>query len=83
MLLDNWLGGEAGIELCKTVRSFYPATPILFFSAVAYRADADPAFSAGANAYLVRPSDPNEPKNIDQLMRGLAPSASSNGLIGN
>jgi DNA-binding response OmpR family regulator len=83
MILDNWLGAETGIELCKTVRSFDPDTPILFYSAVAYRADADAALSAGANGYMVKPSDPNELlKNIDQLIRRLRPGAST-GLIGN
>jgi two-component system OmpR family response regulator len=71
MILDNWFAEGTGVELCKKVRAFDPHTPILFYSAAAYRSDADAALSAGANAYLVKPSDMEDLlSNIDRLIRG-------------
>ena len=31
-LIDNWLPGGSGIELCKKLREFDPITPVLFYS---------------------------------------------------
>jgi DNA-binding response OmpR family regulator len=53
--LDNWLPDGTGIEMCRIIRSFDPHTPILFYSACAYRHDLEAAFSAGAQEYLVKP----------------------------
>jgi DNA-binding response OmpR family regulator len=54
-LLDNWLPGGSGVELCRRIREFDPHTPILFCSAAAYERDREAALSAGAQAYLVKP----------------------------
>src|SRR5215475_6585709 len=35
-ILDNWLPGGSGIDLCRAIREFDPYTPILFYSACAY-----------------------------------------------
>lgn len=59
-LLDSWLPDGSGLELCKQIREFDKTTPILFYSAAAYAADSDLALKSGAQAYLVKPSQPSE-----------------------
>src|SRR5678815_4578297 len=59
-LLDSWLPDGSGLDLCKRIRQFDKATPILFYSAAAYAADSDLALKCGAQAYLVKPSQPSE-----------------------
>jgi two-component system OmpR family response regulator len=54
-LLDSWLPGLDGFELCRRMRAFDPHTPILFFSGAACEADKKRGIEAGANAYLVKP----------------------------
>jgi DNA-binding response OmpR family regulator len=59
-LLDSWLPDGSGLDLCKRIRQFDQTTPILFYSAAAYAADSDQALECGAQAYLVKPSQPSE-----------------------
>ena len=59
-LLDSWLPDGSGLELCKLIREFDKATPILFYSAAAYEMDRAEAIKCGAQAYLVKPSHPTE-----------------------
>src|SRR6185295_9484189 len=59
-LLDSWLPDGSGLDLCKRIRKFDAATPILFYSAAAYEADREQALKCGAQAYLVKPSHPSE-----------------------
>jgi DNA-binding response OmpR family regulator len=59
-LLDSWLPDGSGLELCKRIREFDQATPILFYSAAAYEMDREEALKSGAQAYLVKPSHPSE-----------------------
>ena len=54
-LLDNWLPGISGVDLCERIRQFDAKTPILFYSGAGYDADKERAFSAGAQGYLVKP----------------------------
>lgn len=54
-LLDSWLPGVDGFELCRRIRDLDPHTPILFFSGAAYEADKKRALEAGANAYVIKP----------------------------
>src|ERR1044072_3913718 len=63
-LLDSWLPDGFGLELCKKIREFDKPTPILFYSAAAYEADRDLAIKSGAQAYLVKPSQPSELCNL-------------------
>jgi CheY-like chemotaxis protein len=65
-ILDNWLPGGTGVELCRRIRAFDPHTPVLFCSAAAYPRDMQAAFSAGAQAYLVKPV------RFDELTRAVA-----------
>ena len=55
-LIDNWVIGGSGIELCKKLRKTDPVTPILFYSAAAYEYDKEEAFAAGADGYIIKPA---------------------------
>lgn len=59
-LLDSWLPDGSGLDLCRQIREFDTATPILFYSAAAYDIDRDLALKSGAQAYLTKPSQPSE-----------------------
>jgi DNA-binding response OmpR family regulator len=67
-ILDNWLPDRSGVELCRLIRKFDPHTPILFYSACAYPRDLQAAYSAGAQAYLIKPVSSGELKRaVSQL----------------
>jgi two-component system OmpR family response regulator len=59
-LLDSWLPDGSGLDLCRQIREFDKATPILFYSAAAYEIDRNQALESGAQAYLIKPSQPSE-----------------------
>ncbi len=59
-LLDSWLPDGSGLELCRRIREFDKATPIIFYSAAAYETDRVEAIRSGAQAYLIKPSHPSE-----------------------
>jgi DNA-binding response OmpR family regulator len=59
-LLDSWLPDGSGLDLCRQIREFDKATPILFYSAAAYEMDRAEAIASGAQAYLIKPSQPSE-----------------------
>ena len=63
-LLDSWLPDGSGLDLCRQIREFDKATPILFYSAAAYEIDRADAIESGAQAYLVKPSQPSELCNL-------------------
>src|SRR6185503_17420377 len=63
-LLDSWLPDGSGLELCRMIREFDKATPILFYSAAAYEIDRVEAIKSGAQAYLIKPSHPSELCNL-------------------
>lgn len=54
-LLDAWLPGVDGFELCRRLRDFDSHTPIVFFSGAAYDIDQKRGIEAGANAYVSKP----------------------------
>src|SRR4051812_41878188 len=56
-LLDNWLPGGSGVELCRKIRETDSQTPVIFYSGAAYDSDKQEALRAGAQVYLVKPSD--------------------------
>lgn len=59
-LLDSWLPDGSGLELCQKIRQFDKTTPILFYSAAAYASDHEMALQSGAQAYLIKPSQPSD-----------------------
>jgi DNA-binding response OmpR family regulator len=54
-LLDNWLPGLSGSDLCTEIRKFDSQTPILFYSGAAFETDKQRAFDSGAQGYLIKP----------------------------
>ena len=56
-LLDNWLPGGSGLELCRRIRETDRETPIVFYSGAGYETEKQEALEAGAQAYLVKPAD--------------------------
>jgi DNA-binding response OmpR family regulator len=70
-LIDNWMAGCSGVELCKKLREFDPLTPVLFYSGAAYESDKQQAFAAGAQGYLVKPVDNDE--LIEEVLRLISP----------
>jgi DNA-binding response OmpR family regulator len=59
-LLDSWLPDGSGLVLCQKIREFDKTTPILFYSAAAYASDHEMALRCGAQAYLIKPSQPSD-----------------------
>ena len=59
-VIDNWMSGGSGVDLCKKLREFDTWTPILFYSGAAFERDKQEAFAAGAQGYLVKPTGPDE-----------------------
>ncbi|SRR6266487_5398681 len=59
-LLDSWMPGMSGVELCERIREFDSHTPIIFYSAAVFPSDKDRAIAAGAQAYITKPSTVNE-----------------------
>lgn len=59
-LLDNWLPGGSGVEVCRRIREFGDTSPVVFYSGAASHEDRREALEAGAQAYLVKPSDVGE-----------------------
>jgi DNA-binding response OmpR family regulator len=56
-LLDNWLPGGSGVELCKKIRQSDPSAPIIFYSGAGMESEREEALEAGAQVYLVKPAD--------------------------
>lgn len=54
-VLDGWLPGVDGFELCRRMRAFDPVTPIIFFSGAAYEDDKRMGIEAGADSYVIKP----------------------------
>lgn len=59
-VLDSWLPDGSGVDLCRRIREFDKRTPILFYSAAAFEIDRNDAIASGAQAYLIKPSQPSE-----------------------
>jgi CheY-like chemotaxis protein len=56
-LLDNWLPGGSGVELCRKIRQSDKSTPIVFYSGAGLESEREEALAAGAQVYLVKPDD--------------------------
>ena len=59
-MIDSWMPGGSGIDLCKKLREFDSSTPILFYSGAAFESDKQEAFASGAQGYLTKPVDNDE-----------------------
>jgi DNA-binding response OmpR family regulator len=69
-ILDIWLPGMDGVELCRRLRERGVGSPIMFFSAMGVQSkDRDYVLSAGANEFLVKSVDMD--RLIDTVRRLL------------
>ena len=82
MVDDDYIDGTA-IHLCKRLRQLTPATPILFFSAQAFRRDRELALEAGATAYLTKPDDLFDiVSTVNSILSGRANGSGPRGKLG-
>lgn len=65
-ILDNRFTDGTGLDLCRQIREFDDATPILFFSGLAQESDRQHGLDAGAQGYLIKPND------LDKLVETVA-----------
>ncbi len=56
-ILDIWLPGMDGFEICRRIREKGSTKPIIFFSAMVRPDDRKYGLDAGANEFLVKPND--------------------------
>ena len=56
-VLDIWLPGMDGLDLCRRLRERGRTQPIVFFSAMVKPNDRHFVLAAGANEFLVKPKD--------------------------
>jgi len=75
-MIDNWMPGGSGIDLCKKLREFDSHTPILFYSGAAHDRDKQEAFSSGAQGYLAKPVDNDE--LIEEVFRLIEEARNGN-----
>lgn len=47
-LLDNWMPGGSGVDLCQEIRQSDPSTPIVFYSGAALESEREEALRADA-----------------------------------
>jgi two-component system OmpR family response regulator len=73
-LLDSQLPDLDGFELCRRIRDFDSATPILFFSGAAYETDKKRGIDAGADAYVTKP-------DLDGLLGSITQFVSHGGKV--
>jgi DNA-binding response OmpR family regulator len=67
-LLDLKLPDGTGLQLCQQIRSFDSLTPIILYSGEASLDSRQEAIAAGAQAYLIKPVEPDV---LKETMRGL------------
>ena len=82
LLLDLMLPGLSGFEVCRTIRSFDPLTPIIIISARGDTADLVVALDRGADDYLIKPFKLREleARMATQLRRAEVTRQHSSGL---
>lgn len=69
-ILDIWLPGMDGVELCRRLRERGVTTPIMFFSAMGVQTkDRDYVLAAGADEFLVKSVDLERfTETVDRLL---------------
>ena len=75
-ILDIWLPGMDGVELCRRLRERGVKTPIMFFSAMGVQTkDRDYVLAAGADEFLVKSVDLDRfTETVDRLLDGAGAS---------
>jgi CheY-like chemotaxis protein len=72
VLTDLKLPKKSGLELLKWIRNEpgLKKLVVVLFSSSALSWDVDLAYELGANAYIQKPADPSQLKEIAQLLKG-------------
>ena len=74
-VLDAWLPGLDGFELCRQIRAVDSTTPIVFYSGAAYDSDKEMGIAAGANAYIAKPDVEGLAEALSRLIaRAIKPA---------
>jgi len=75
-ILDIWLPGMDGVDLCRRLRERGVTNPIMFFSAMGVQAkDRDYVLAAGADEFLVKSVDLDRfTETVERLLNPDAPS---------
>ena len=62
ILLDIYMPGISGLEVCKAVRdnSEISSTPVIFLTAVALKEEVSEGYAIGADDYIFKPFEPEE-----------------------
>lgn len=55
IIMDLWLEGIDGIDICRAIRTFDSETPIIFYTADARAHKKQAGLEAGAQAFLIKP----------------------------
>jgi CheY-like chemotaxis protein len=64
-----------GISLCRRLRDRGVKQPIMFFSAMVQPTDRQYCLAAGANEFLVKPSDLDRfTETVEKLLNGRGPA---------
>lgn len=76
-ILDIWLPGMDGVDLCRRLRERGRTAPVMFYSAMGVQpADRDYVLAAGANAFLVKSVDIDKLiPTVKQLLEGNFPNS--------
>jgi DNA-binding response OmpR family regulator len=71
-ILDIWLPGMDGVELCRRLREKGVTNPIMFFSAMGVQAkDRDYVLASGADEFLVKSIDIDRfTETVERLLNG-------------
>ena len=71
-ILDIWLPGMDGVDLCRRLRERGVTKPIMFFSAIGVQAkDKDYVLAAGADEFLVKSIDLDRfTATVERLLNG-------------
>ena len=68
-LLDTRFPEGNGLDLCRKLREFNSSIPIVFYSGDARETDKAKGFTAGADAYLVKPESDTVAATIFRLLK--------------
>jgi DNA-binding response OmpR family regulator len=76
-ILDYWLKGKSGMEVCRALRQRQPDARIMFFTGEARERERQEAMRAGADAYLIKPNNLGQLTEIANLLLHMRQSAAT------
>lgn len=76
-VLDKRLPDGSGLDLCRSLNEITPDVPVIFYSGDAYEVHRQEAMSAGAHAYVTKPSIEELIAKVQQILAGAKCSAAT------